>query len=208
MYRPEPSFLDQTSDHGAGDRFRHRPARGRAMGGAEFAVAFAEDALGSGDENTVCAGRASKESIERAGKFGGRGRGCVNRITKRPWAAGLASSAGKRQRIEFQIRIRAEDDPAIAGPSNRGASDGPVEFGVVPRDDNAAVGIVQLDNDVSAALGGRELCLSIRRGPEPEPAWRNRRPPAEMPLRRGAIEPADIAHIGETLGREVNGALA
>src|SRR6516164_570149 len=72
----------------------------------------------------------------------------------------------------------------------------------------AAGGIVHLDDDVSAALGGRQLCLSIRRGPESEPAWRHCPPPAEMPLRRAAIEPADIAHVGETLGREVNGTLA
>jgi hypothetical protein len=104
--------------------------------------------------------------------------------------------------------MRAEDDLAVTGTRNRGADDRLVEFGVVPRDSNAAVGIVHFDHYVSAALGGRELCLSIRRGPEPESAWRRRWPPAEMPLRRGTIEPADIVHVGETLGREVDGALS
>src|SRR6202011_3769055 len=74
-------------------------------------------------------------------------------------------------------------------------------------DDHAAVGIVHVNDDVTTALGGSELCLTVGRGAEPEPARRHRRPPTEMPLGGGEVEPADIAHVDETLGRKVHGAL-
>jgi hypothetical protein len=96
---------------------------------------------------------------------------------ERPGTAGIGSPAGKRRRIELQTRIRAEDDPAIARTRKRGAIGCLAEFGDVPRNGNAAVGIVHLDHDVPAALGDGEFCLSVRRGPEPETAL------ASMPTR-------------------------
>ena len=103
--------------------------------------------------------------------------------------------------------MRAQDDAAIAVPRNRGADNRFAKVGVVPMDDSAAVGIVHFDNDVATALGGGEFCLTVGRGAEPEPARRHRRPPTEMPLGGGAVEPADIAHVDETLGGKVHGAL-
>src|SRR6185503_11724407 len=43
---------------------------------------------------------------------------------------------------------------------------------------------------------------------ESKPARRDRRPPAQVPLGGGAVETADIAHVGEPLGREIDRALA
>src|SRR5712671_4545401 len=114
--------------------------------------------------------------------------------------SGLWSPTGDRLRIEAQDRLRAQDDAAIAGPRNRGADNRLAEPGVVPADDHAAVGIVHVDDDVATALGGDEFCLAVGRGAEPEPARRHRRPPTEMPLGSGAVEPTDVAHVGETLG--------
>ena len=168
---------------------------------------FAQDALGSGDQDPVCAGRAGEEGIERAGKVGGRGRRRLDRIAKGPRAPGLRSTMGDRLRIEAQARVRAHDDTAIARPRNRGADNRLAEFGVVPPDDHAALGIIHVDDDVATALGGDEFCLAVRRGAESQPARRHRRPPTEMPLGGGAVEPADIAHVGETLGGKVHRAL-
>jgi Recombinase len=57
-------------------------------------------------------------------------------------------------------------------------------------------------------LGGGELRLAVGRGAEPEPARRHRRTPAEMLLGGGAVAPADVAHVDQTLGGEIHGALA
>jgi hypothetical protein len=103
--------------------------------------------------------------------------------------------------------VRPEDDPAKAGPRDRGADERLAEVGIVPTDGDAAVGIVHLDGDVAAAMRAGELRLSLRRGPKPEPARRDGRPPTEMPLGDGAVETADIAHVDEALCREVHGAL-
>ena len=126
---------------------------------------------------------------------------------ERPGVPGLRSPAGDRLRIEAQARLRAQDDAAIVGPRNRGADNRLAKTGVVPADDHAAVGIVHVDDDVATALGGDEFCLAVGRGAEPEPARRHRRPPTEMPLGSGTVEPADVAHVGETLGGKVHGAL-
>jgi len=103
--------------------------------------------------------------------------------------------------------MRRHDDSAIAGAGNRRPDYRLAEVRVVPADGGAAVGIVHVDGDIAAALGGGEFCLSVRRGPESQAARRDCRPPAEMLLSDGAVEAADIAHVDETLGREVHGAL-
>ena len=109
---------------------------------------------------------------------------------------------------ETGLRILVvEDDAAIAGPRNGRADNRLAKTGVVPADDSVAVGIVHFDDDVTTALGGGELRLAVGRGAEPEPARRHRRAPTEMPLGGGAVEPADVAHVDETLGGKVHGAL-
>src|SRR4029077_5027970 len=110
--------------------------------------------------------------------------------------------------IELQAPMWPQDNAAITGPHDRGADDRIAETGVVPADDDAAVGIVHLHPDVVAVLRGGEFRLSVGRSPKPQPARCYRRPPAEVLLGSGAVEAADIAHIDETLGREVQGALA
>src|SRR5436309_11315628 len=114
---------------------------------------------------------------------------------------------GNRLRIELRPRMRRHDDSAIAGAGNRRPDYRLAEVRVVPADGGAPVGIVHVDGDIAAALGGGEFCLSVRRGPESQAARRDCRPPAEMLLSDGAVEAADIAHVDETLGREVHGAL-
>ena len=104
--------------------------------------------------------------------------------------------------------MRPQDDPAITRPRDRRADDRLAEARIVPAHRDAAVGIVHVDDDVAAAMRGGQLCLTVGRVAEAEPAGRHRRPPAEMPLGGGAVEAADIAHVGEALGREVHGALA
>jgi hypothetical protein len=205
--RGQPAFLDQAADHGAGDRLGHRPARGRTIGGAEFAVTFAQDALGTGDQDPIGPGRASKEGIERASDVSGRGRRCLDCIANRPGAPGLLPAAGDRLRIEAQARVRAQDDAAIAGPRDRGADNRLAETGVVPADDSAAIGIVHFDDNVTTALGGGELRLAVGRGTELEPARRHHRAPTKMPVGGGAVEPADIAHVDEALGGKIHRAL-
>src|ERR1700737_4537597 len=103
--------------------------------------------------------------------------------------------------------MRAQDDAAIAGPRKRCADNRRTEASIVPADDHAAVGIVHIDDNVAAALGGSEFSLAVGRGAEPEPARRHRRPPTEMLLGSGAVEAADVAHVGKTLGGKVHGAL-
>src|SRR6266446_1575339 len=134
IYQGEPALLDQTADYGAGDRLCHRPARRRTIGGAEFAVPFAQDALGRGDQDAVGARRAGEEAIERAGNFVRRVGRRLDDIAERPGVSGLRSPTGDRLRIETQARLRAQDDAAIAGPGNRGADNRLAETGVVPAD--------------------------------------------------------------------------
>ena len=95
-------------------------------------------------------------------------------------------------------RIRAEDDPAIARTRNRGANGCLAEFGVVPRNGNAAVGIVHRDHDVPAALGGGEFCLSVRRGPEPETARASM--PARSSFPTGPISGSKRSSLGPPRG--------
>ena len=200
--------MDQTSDHGASDRLRHRPAGGDAIGGAEFAVSLAKDALGAGDQDAVGAARARKKCVERAGDVGRRRSRLLDRTAKRPGALRVGFSTGNRLQIELHIRVRPQDDPAIAVARNRGADNRLAEAGVIPADRDAAIGIFHVDDNVAAALRRGEFGRAGRRGPEPEPARSDRWSPAEMPLGGGAVEAADIAHVDETLGREVRRALA
>ena len=145
--------------------------------------------------------------VERAGKISWRGRGRLDTIAKRPGAPWLRSPTGDRLRVEVQVRVRAQDDATVARPRNGGANNRLTEAGVVPADDRAMVGIVHFDDDIAAAMGGREFRLPVGRRAEPEPARRHSRPPTEMPLGGGAVEPADVPHVGETLGGKVYGAL-
>ena len=85
-------------------------------------------------------------------------------------------------RIELQIRVRPQDDPAIAVARNRGADNGLAEAGVIPADRDAAIGIFHVDDNVATTLCRGEFGLAGRRGPEPEPVRSDRWSPAEMPL--------------------------
>jgi len=118
-------------------------------------------------------------------RVGGRSQRGLDRIAERPCAAGIGSPAGKRRRIELQTRIRAEDDPAIARTRNRGANGCLAEFGVVPRNGNAAVGIVHLDHDVPAWAAASSVC--------PSGAARNPRPPWPRCRRDRVSRPARSA---------------
>src|SRR5262249_58423344 len=121
-----------------------------------------------------------EEGIEGADDVGGRGRRRLDRGAKRPSPPGLRPLAGDRLRIESQALVQAQDDAAVAGLRYRGADNRLAKAGIVPADDSAAVGIVHFDDDFATALGGGELRLAVGRGTEPEPARRNRRPPAAI----------------------------
>jgi hypothetical protein len=90
-------------------------------------------------------------------------------IAKRPSSAGLGSPTRDRKRIKLQSGMRSDDDPAIAGASNRRTEDRLAEAGVIPADGDLAVGIVHIDAYLPAAISDDQLRLPVRHGPETEP---------------------------------------
>jgi len=112
-------------------------------------------------------GRRSHRARRQRSAGGGRRR--LDRIAEWPVAPALRSTAGDRLGIKAQARVRTQNNATIAGPRSRGADNRLAETDVVPADDRAAVGIVHIDDDVAAALGGGEFCLAVGRGAEPSP---------------------------------------
>jgi hypothetical protein len=127
------------------------------IGGAEFAVAFARDALRGSDQHAIGSAGVS-ENASSARATSGSGSGGFSTASPRGHVRPVSDCLReKRPRIEVQGWVRPQDDPAIAGPGDRGTDDRLAGAGITPPDRNTPVGIVHFNDDVATALRSGEF---------------------------------------------------
>jgi hypothetical protein len=200
--------VDQAADQGAGDCLCHGPARRRASGHANGAVALAQDPIWRCDQDAVSTGRVGEEIVQGIGQHRGRRRWCFDRRAQWPRALGIGQLTRDRLRIEQRRGMLAQQNAAVTGAGDRHAQHRLAEAGIVPHDLDSAIGVVGLDRDVSGAMSRYQPRRVVSRRARGEVAGRGGRPPAEMPIGRLAIQTADIEHVDHAFGGEIHGALA
>ncbi len=202
--------MDQPPDHGTGDRLGHRPARRHPLRPAPRRIALAQHPLRRRDQDAIGARRAGKEMVQRLRQSRGRRLRRLDRIAvsgchahpARP-SAGRSVSAQSPAACAGRARMLPYPGRAITEPET-----GFAEIRIGPGDRDTPVGIVLCDGDLALALQRPRNAASGAASRAGEPARRYGRPPAEMSLCGLAVEPADVAHVGHPLGREIDRTLA